>query len=128
MAHCVKNILHGLKGGSYMVNLGIKNENRDKLQTGWDMVQRNITRTHDLVQDLLSYSKERQPEMAPCHPNEIVEEVIELMQAVATENNVTVFWFEAFDEPWKGDEKDPHGAEKHWGLFFVDRTPKLVMQ
>lgn len=90
MAHCVKNILHGLKGGSYMVNLGIKNENRDKLQTGWDMVQRNITRTHDLVQDLLSYSKERQPEMAPCHPNEIVEEVIELMQAVATENNVTL--------------------------------------
>ena len=90
MAHCVKNILHGLKGGSYMVNIGIKNENTDKLQTGWNMVQRNISRTHDLVQDLLSYSKERQPEMAPCRPNEIVEEVIELMQAVAEENKVTL--------------------------------------
>lgn len=88
MAHCVKNILHGLKGGSYMVNIGIKKENTEKLQTGWNMVQRNITRTHDLVQDLLSYSKERQPEMAPCRPNEIVEEVMELMQAVAEENNV----------------------------------------
>jgi len=90
MAHCVKNILHGLKGGSYMVNLGIKKENKEKLQTGWGMVQRNIKRTHDLVQDLLSYSKERQPEMAPCHPNEVVEEVIELMQTVATENKVTL--------------------------------------
>ncbi len=90
MAHCVKNILHGLKGGSYMVNLGIKKENKEKLQTGWGMVQRNINRTHDLVQDLLSYSKERQPEMAPCHPNEVVEEVIELMQTVATENKVTL--------------------------------------
>jgi signal transduction histidine kinase len=42
------------------------------------------------VQDLLSYSKERRPEMAPCRPNEIVEEVMELMQAVAEENHVTL--------------------------------------
>jgi exo-beta-1,3-glucanase (GH17 family) len=46
----------------------------------------------------------------------------------AAANNVTVFFFEAFDEPWKGDPNNPFGAEKHWGLFFVDRTPKLVMQ
>ena len=90
MAHCVKNILHGLKGGSYMVNIGIDKNNTDKLKTGWNMVQRNITRTSDLVQDLLSYSKERQPEMAPCRPNEIVEEVCELMQEVARENHVTL--------------------------------------
>ena len=90
MAHCVKNILHGLKGGSYMVNIGIDKDNTDKLKTGWNMVQRNIARTSDLVQDLLSYSKERQPEMAPCRPNEIVEEVCELMQEVARENHVTL--------------------------------------
>ncbi|NIV18733.1 MAG: hypothetical protein GWN47_10095 [Woeseiaceae bacterium] len=42
--------------------------------------------------------------------------------------NTTVFFFEAFDEPWKGDERDPLGAEKHWGLFNVDRTPKQVMR
>ncbi|TFG39021.1 MAG: glycosyl hydrolase, partial [Chromatiales bacterium] len=35
-----------------------------------------------------------------------------------------IFFFEAFDEPWKGSEFDPLGAEKHWGLFNVDRTPK----
>jgi signal transduction histidine kinase len=90
MAHCVKNILHGLRGGSYMVNIGIDKDNTDKLKTGWNMVQRNIARTSDLVQDLLSYSKEREPEMAPCRPNEIVEEVCELMQEVAHENHVTL--------------------------------------
>ena len=46
----------------------------------------------------------------------------------ATEVNVTVFFFEAFDEPWKGNPENAEGAEKHWGIFFVDRTPKLVMQ
>jgi exo-beta-1,3-glucanase (GH17 family) len=46
----------------------------------------------------------------------------------ATQTNITVFFFEAFDEPWKGNPDDPNGAEKHWGLFNVDRSPKLVMQ
>jgi exo-beta-1,3-glucanase (GH17 family) len=50
------------------------------------------------------------------------------MKAWAEETNTTLFWFEAFDEPWKGDENDPYGAEKHWGLFFVDRMPKLVFR
>jgi hypothetical protein len=36
------------------------------------------------------------------------------------------FVFEAFDEPWKGSP-DPLEPEKHWGLFTVDRRPKLVM-
>lgn len=46
----------------------------------------------------------------------------------ATETNTTVFFFEAFDEPWKGDPGKPDGAEKHWGLFSVDRIPKLIFR
>lgn len=42
--------------------------------------------------------------------------------------NVTVFFFEAFDEPWKGDPAKLQGAEKHWGLFYVNRSPKKAMQ
>jgi exo-beta-1,3-glucanase (GH17 family) len=37
------------------------------------------------------------------------------------------FVFEAFDEPWKGSP-DPLEPEKHWGLFTVDRRPKLAMR
>ncbi|MCU0771803.1 MAG: glycosyl hydrolase family 17 protein [Verrucomicrobia bacterium] len=42
--------------------------------------------------------------------------------------NITTFFFEAFDESWKGDPNDSLGAEKHWGLFTEDRVPKLVMR
>jgi len=38
-----------------------------------------------------------------------------------------VFFFEAFDENWKGGD-NPAEVEKHWGLFRADRTPKLAMQ
>lgn len=46
----------------------------------------------------------------------------------SADNNITTFFFEAFDEPWKGDPGNPMGAEKHWGIFNVDRSPKKVMQ
>jgi len=36
------------------------------------------------------------------------------------------FYFEAFDEPWKGGP-DPRGVEKHWGLYRVARTPKAAL-
>lgn len=36
------------------------------------------------------------------------------------------FFFEAFDEPWKGGPH-PNEVEKHWGLYFVDRTPKAAL-
>ncbi len=44
------------------------------------------------------------------------------------EMNITTFFFEAFDEDWKGNPDNPMGAEKHWGLYTVDRKPKLVMK
>ncbi len=37
-----------------------------------------------------------------------------------------VFFFEAFDEYWKGGT-NPYEVEKHWGLFRADRTPKAAM-
>lgn len=42
--------------------------------------------------------------------------------------NITAFFFEAFDEDWKGEPNNALGAEKHWGLFTVDRQPKQVMR
>ena len=45
----------------------------------------------------------------------------------ATRMNISTFIFEAFDEDWKGDA-NPLGAEKHWGLFTVDRKPKLAIR
>jgi exo-beta-1,3-glucanase (GH17 family) len=38
---------------------------------------------------------------------------------------IPVFFFEAFDEPWKGSS-NPDEPEKHWGYYFVNRTPKLI--
>ncbi len=88
MAHCIKNILHGFKGGSYLLNVGIDKDNFGKIKNGWGMIQRNIDRTSNLVMDLLTYSREREPEIEQCVPNDIVEDVIEVMSENAAEHEV----------------------------------------
>jgi exo-beta-1,3-glucanase (GH17 family) len=51
------------------------------------------------------------------------------LYAWTAKENITTFFFEAFDEDWKGNNNDPNpnGAEKHWGLFTIDRKPKLAL-
>ncbi len=47
------------------------------------------------------------------------------------ENNIISLYFTAFDEQWKGGDDGPNPeqkAEKHWGLYHSDRTPKLLLQ
>ncbi len=43
------------------------------------------------------------------------------------QNKILTFLFEAFDEEWKGSP-EPLEPEKHWGLYGVDRKPKLVVK
>ncbi len=88
LAHYVKNILIGLKGGSYVVDVGIKKNNTEKLKGGWKTIKRNIKRVGDLTQDLLTYSKNREPEFELCNPNTIVEELHDLIEEFAKTKDV----------------------------------------
>lgn len=64
------------------------------------------------------------------HPELVNEENQKLyyedLMTWAEINKIMVFFFEAFDESWKGSS-DPDEPEKHWGLFHTDRTPKLAV-
>ncbi len=90
LAHYIKNILTGLKGGTYIVNIGLDKNDIDKLKTGWFMVEKNVGRISSLVLDLLAYSRERTPEYRDCHPNDVVEDVCELLEGMAMENQIKV--------------------------------------
>ena len=90
MAHGVKNILHGFKGGGYLMEVGFKNQDNEKLKAGWAMIQKNIRHTSELVMDLLTYSKVREPEYKTCNPNDIVTDVCQALQETAEEHNIRI--------------------------------------
>lgn len=59
--------------------------------------------------------------------NEVNEEIyFKQISAWSEANNITTFFFEAFDEPWKSGGVEG-AAEGHWGVFDENRKAKLVM-
>ncbi|MEJ2639394.1 MAG: response regulator [Desulfosarcinaceae bacterium] len=90
LAHGVKNVLQGFKGGSYLVDIGIEKQDTEKLKKGWAMIKRNIANTSELVLDLLSYSKHREPEYEVCDPNAIVKEIALLIKERARSHDIAL--------------------------------------
>lgn len=48
------------------------------------------------------------------------------MRAWTKSEEMSCFYFEAFDEPWK-DANNPKGSENHFGLFTIDGKAKFAL-
>lgn len=88
LSHHVKNILQGIRGGSYLIEEGLKVSDFNVVRKGWSIVDKNQEKISNLVMDMLSFSKERKPDMAPAQINETVGDIVELMQTRARDANV----------------------------------------
>ena len=85
LSHHIKNILQGIRGGSYLVEMGLEGNDQAVLKKGWDIVARNQNKISSLVMDMLSFSKEREPEPVPSSLVTVVEEVLETVAQRAAE-------------------------------------------
>lgn len=88
LSHHIKNILQGIRGGSYLIDMGLNDHNEDLVRKGWHVVEKNQTRIYNLVMDMLTFSKERAPAHERANLNETVADVVELMQSRADECSV----------------------------------------
>ena len=68
LSHHIKNILQGIRGGSYLIEMGLKEHDEDVTRKGWNIVDRNQNRISALVMDMLTFSKEREPDLLVGQP------------------------------------------------------------
>jgi len=80
LGHCIKNILNGMEGGSFILQKGIDKAEEGSIRKGWDILSRNSSRLKDLVLDMLAYSKPREPMYQVVQGNSVVVDVVELLQ------------------------------------------------
>lgn len=99
LSHHVKNILQGIRGGSYLIEEGLKVTDFNVVRKGWSIVDKNQEKISNLVMDMLSFSKERKPDMAPAQINETVGDIVELMQTRARDAKVTLLYEPQADMP-----------------------------
>ncbi len=90
LAHGIKNILTGLEGGMYVVNSGLQKGQQDRIDVGWDMLKRNISKISTLVKNLLNFSKGRTPHVTMVNPNDIVRDILSLYQGAAQQDGITL--------------------------------------
>ena len=83
LAHFLKNVLNGLKGGEYVLARAIRNENPEKLHKGLAVLQSSIRNIEKLTYDMLYYAGDRALDLKSVNPNEIMQEVLESMEAFA---------------------------------------------
>ncbi|MEM1062728.1 MAG: ATP-binding protein, partial [Planctomycetota bacterium] len=90
LSHHVKNIVQGLKGGAFLIDRGLEQDDEEQIRRGWAVTSRNQARINDFVQDMLSFSKERSPVLEPGDLNAVVLDVAELARGRMPERPVTL--------------------------------------
>jgi signal transduction histidine kinase len=111
LSHHIKNILQGVRGGSWLIEKGLKDHAKsiaegkldvveaekaiNSMQKGWNIVEKNQEKISTLVMDMLTFSKEREPVPEASNLNELVCDVVELMKTRATEEEVELVWLPA---------------------------------
>lgn len=88
LAHAIKNITGGLRGGMYVLDKGIALDNRTYLENGWAMVKRNVDKIGQLAMDLLHYARDRSLQVTVCDPNRILADIRQLMEQRAGEYGI----------------------------------------
>lgn len=92
LSHHIKNILQGIRGGSYLIEMGLKDHDEEITRKGWNIVERNQNRISALVMDMLTFSKEREPDLQTANVNTVIADVVELMRVRAAELEVNLDW------------------------------------
>ncbi len=90
LSHHIKNIMQGVRFGSDMVRSALDGTDPEMLQKGWRLVEKNQKKIDDLILDMLSYSKEREPGFEPTDLNKLAEEVLDVVRGRAQAAGVTL--------------------------------------
>jgi two-component system, NtrC family, sensor kinase len=88
LSHHIKNILQGIRGGSYLIEMGLTDHDESIVGKGWKIVEKNQNKISALVMDMLTFSKEREPDLVVSNLNTVVRDCVELMQVRAQEEQV----------------------------------------
>ena len=90
ISHGIKGLLTGLDGGIYMVNSGFAKDKPERVEKGWEMVQRNVERIRSMVLDILYYAKDRELAVEDVDLAVLVSEFLEGLEKKASDADTTI--------------------------------------
>lgn len=90
MSHHTKNIITSMSGATDLMEQGLREDNHAIMERAWPILKRSTKRISNVVQDMLSYSKPRQPHLEPCDLKALIEDVRESFAELFAQKNVEI--------------------------------------
>ena len=90
LAHCVKNILNGIRSGSAVVERHLKADDFEKVRRGWETVRKNNDMLSSLVLDMLSLARDTKFHPFPTDVNDLADQICGLMTDRAGQRGVGI--------------------------------------
>jgi signal transduction histidine kinase len=90
LAHCIKNILNGIRSGSAVVDRAMAAGDSERVRDGWQIVRQNNDMLGSLVLDMLALARDSRPKAFPTDINDLAEQVCRLLAGRAAERGVTI--------------------------------------
>ena len=90
LAHCIKNILNGIRSGGAVIDRAYANEDFERVGAGWQTVRRNNEMLSNLVLDMLALARESKPHAFPTDVNDLTSQVCALLADNAAERGITI--------------------------------------
>ena len=90
LAHCVKNILNGIRSGSAVLARSLKDDDFESVRKGWQTVSKNNDMLGALVMDMLSLARDTKVHPFPTDVDDLAEQICQLLGARAAEREIDV--------------------------------------
>ncbi len=127
ISHGVKNILAGMRGSASLIEFGLSQDppNLDMIHETWPILTRNEKRISDLIQDMLLYSKPREPDLERASVTELCREIHDLCLERANLAGIALERECPEDEPLETaiDIKAMHDCVLNLVTNAIDATP-----
>ena len=90
LAHCVKNVLNGIRSGSAVVDRRLREGDLAKVHEGWQVVRKNNDMLGNLVLDMLSLARDSTIHPFPTDVNDLADQICRLVRDRAAERAIEV--------------------------------------
>jgi signal transduction histidine kinase len=110
LGHDIRNMLTALRGGMYLLDEQVRAHDNPDVVAAWEVVQHGHESIASLVQDMVNYSKSREPDWQLGDLNQVVLSAVSIAQEKAREKGVE---FSQLVDPTIGPIYfDAHGIER----------------
>lgn len=90
LSHYTKNIITGMTGSSELIDDSLRKNQIEPIHRVWPILKRSINRISDFVQDMLAFSKPREPLYEVCTLRNIIDDAVRTYTDLLAQKNIDV--------------------------------------